>query len=91
MILRVEMILPVVFYERINIIFYEQNLNLTKNNNFNNDLWNRIFPYYRFLPVFKNDWIFINHGLFIRGKYSLAFPISKVKFSLAGLIKTFFL
>ena len=58
MILRLEMILSVVFYERINIIFYEKNLKLTKNNTFNNVFCNTILPYYRFLIIFFNSSFF---------------------------------
>ena len=53
MILRLEMILLVVSYERKNIIFYEKNLKCTKNNNFNIVFLNIIFPYYHFLQFFK--------------------------------------
>ena len=49
-----------------------ENLKLTQNNTFNYVFCNKIFPYYHFLPNFlKNDWIFINYGLFLREKYSL--------------------
>ena len=40
MILRLEMILSGVFYERKNIIFYEKNLKLRKNNTFNSNIKN---------------------------------------------------
>ena len=43
MILRLEMILLVVFYERKNVIFYEKYLKVTKNNTFNNYLLKIIF------------------------------------------------
>ena len=52
MILRLEMILSVMFYERKKIIFYEKYLKLKKNNTFNNAFCNRIFIFYRFLPIF---------------------------------------
>ena len=53
MILRVKMILTVVSYERKNMIFCGKNIKITKYNIFNNVFCNRIFPYYRFLPIFK--------------------------------------
>ena len=53
MILGLEIILSVVSSERKNIVFHEQNQKLTKNNTFNDFFFNRIFPYYRFLPIFK--------------------------------------
>ena len=56
------MILSVMSYESKNSIFYKNNLKPTKNNTFNNVLCYQIFPYY----FFENDWISINHGLFIR-------------------------
>ena len=40
MILRLEMILSGVFYERKNMIFYEKNLKLRKNNTFNSNIKN---------------------------------------------------
>ena len=40
MILKVEIILLAVFYERKNIILYVKNLKLTKNNTFNNAFCN---------------------------------------------------
>ena len=43
-ILRLKTILSVVFYERKNIIFYEQNSKLTTNNTFNSVFLIRIFP-----------------------------------------------
>ena len=52
MILKHEIILPVVSYDKKNIIFYEKNLKLTKNNTFNNVSCNKIFPYNRFLSIF---------------------------------------
>ena len=79
-------------YERKNIIVHEKNFKPTKNISFNNIFCNRIFPYYHFLPIFKNDWIFINHGLFF-GKNTLTtlpFSILKVKFSMADIIKIIF-
>ena len=77
-ILKLEMILSVVSYERKNIL-YEKNLKLTKNNTFNNVLWNRIFSYNRFLAMFKKSldfhkiWI-----IFLRKIFStiLLYPIS---------------
>ena len=71
MILKLEMILLVVSYEKINIFFHEKNLKVTKNNTLNNVFCNRIFPYKRFLPIFKNGWVFINEGLFFQGKYNI--------------------
>ena len=38
-------------YERKNIIFYEKNFKLTINNTFNNIFLNKIFLYYRILPI----------------------------------------
>ena len=52
MILIVLMKLPVLFYKRKNTIFYGKNFKLTKNNTFNNVFCNKIFPFYRFLPIF---------------------------------------
>ena len=52
MILRLEKILSVVAYKRKNIIFYEKNLKLTKNNTSDNDSCNTILPCYRFIPIF---------------------------------------
>ena len=51
--LGLEIILSVVFCERNNIIFYEKNLKRMENNTINNFFCNRIFLYYRFLPIFK--------------------------------------
>ena len=53
MILRLEMILSIVSYERKNIFFYEKHLKLTINNTFDNSFYDRIYPYYRFLPIFQ--------------------------------------
>ena len=47
-----EVIFLVVSYERKDILFYEKNLKFSKNNTFDNIFCNRIFPYYRFLPIF---------------------------------------
>ena len=67
------MILSIVSHDRKNNIFNENNLKLTKNNTFDHVFCKRIFftiAPYQFL---KSDWIFINHGLFFQGKYSLQF------------------
>ena len=45
------MILSVRFYGRKNMTFYEENVKFPKNNTFNNEFCNRLFPYYRFLPI----------------------------------------
>ena len=45
MISRLEMILLVVYYERKNINFYEQDSKITENNTFNNAFGNRIIFY----------------------------------------------
>ena len=72
MILRLEIILSsVVFNERKNIIFYKKNLKLTDKNTFNNGFCNKICHSITSYEFFINYWIFINHGLFFRGKYSL--------------------
>ena len=42
-ILRLEMILSVISYERKNVIFYEKNFKLTKSNTFNNVFGNQFF------------------------------------------------
>ena len=59
------------FYERKYIIFYENNLELTKNTTFNNVIVIEFFLTIAFYQFFKNDLIFIYHGLFFRRKYSL--------------------
>ena len=48
-------------YRRKNMIFYEKNIKLEKNDIFNNVFYNRIFPHYRFYQFFKNDWILYNY------------------------------
>ena len=53
MILGIEVILSIVFYERKKIIFYGKNLELTKNNTANNVFLYQIFPYYRLSPIFQ--------------------------------------
>ena len=65
MILRIEMILFVVSYDRKNIIFYEINLKHTETNTFEIEFFLTSYK------ILKNHWIFINHGLFYRGRYSL--------------------
>ena len=45
--------LSVVLYESKNIILYEKNVKLTKNNTFINIICNGIRPHYRFLPNFS--------------------------------------
>ena len=81
-------------YEIKNNIFFF-NVELTENNTFNDVFCNRIFPQYCFLPIFKNDWIFLNHGLcFLWKIFStiLLLPILKVckKSSDIPIIKKFF-
>ena len=44
MILKVEIILSIISYERKYIIFYEKNLKLTKNSTFNNVFLIEFFP-----------------------------------------------
>ena len=51
--LRLEMISSIVSNERKNIILYEENLKLMKNNTFSNVFYNRIFPHYRLLLISK--------------------------------------
>ena len=65
MISKIEMTLSVVPYERKNILVYEKNFKFTKNNICSNVFFlNKIFPYYRFLPIFKKcsdfhkSWLF---------------------------------
>ena len=53
MILRDEMILSDLTYERKKISFIEKNSKLTKSNTFNDVFCNKTFPYYRFLPIFQ--------------------------------------
>ena len=53
MILRLKVILLVLPYERKKIILYEIQLKLKKNSTFNNKFFNRTFPYYHLLPIFK--------------------------------------
>ena len=54
MVLKLEMILSIVSYEKKNIIiFYENYSKLTKNTTLNNLFRHRIFPYYPFLPILK--------------------------------------
>ena len=67
MILRLEIILPVVSYERKNIIFYVNILNLRKIT-----LLIIFFAIEFFITIasyqfLKNDWTFIYHGLFMGG------------------------
>ena len=69
-ILWLQMILWVVFYERKNI-FYVRKLILTKNNILITFFLLEFFLIPASHMFFKNDWIFINHGLFFRGKYIL--------------------
>ena len=71
MILRLEIILPVMSYERKNIIFYEKNLKLTKNKTFNNVLFIRIFLTIASYQFFENYRSFTNHGLSSREKNPL--------------------
>ena len=90
MILRIVMILSIVSYERKNTIFYEQNLNLRKNNYFNNIFFNSTFSYCRFLPIFfLNVSILKNHGLFLEktfilGKTNILIP----DYLMAEIVKT---
>ena len=69
MISRIEMISSVVSYEGDNIILHDKNVKVTKNNTFNNVFCNRFFLTIASCRFFKNDWIFINHGLFFQGEY----------------------
>ena len=87
MILRFEMILSVVSYERNNIIFHEKSLKLPKNNNFNNVFCNRIFLHYlltKFLEFFMKPFFW---KIFYT---TLVFPISKVKYSVAEIDERIF-
>ena len=54
-ILKVEMLLSVVFYERKNIIFYEKNFKLMKNNTFNDVFCNTASLAIVSYQYFKND------------------------------------
>ena len=63
MILRLEMIHQSSFMKEKRE-FLIKNFKLTKNTTFNNVFCNRIFPYYRFLRIFKNYWIFLDYGFF---------------------------
>ena len=82
MILRLEVILSVASYEK----------NL-KNLTFKNYFCNRIFPYCRFLPIFEKlfdiykSWLIFLRKIFFT---TLLFPILKVKFSVAKVVKRFF-
>ena len=60
MISRLEIILSVVSYARKNIILYEKNLKLAKNDTFNNVFFIEFSRTTAFYQFFKNDWIFIN-------------------------------
>ena len=81
MILRLEIILLVMPYERKIITFYEKTSKLTKNNTFNNDFYNRIFRYHRFLPIFQKLLDFHETLLIFSRKIlstTLLFPIFKI-------------
>ena len=55
-----------VYYGRKSSIFCEKNSNLTKNNTLNNVFCNQNYSLLSLLTNFlKNDWILINHGLFL--------------------------
>ena len=54
-ILRFEMILSVMSYERKNIIFYGRNLKFTKKNTFDHFFVIEFFSYYRFIQIFQKS------------------------------------
>ena len=89
MILRLEMILSLVSLQK-NIVSYENNPKHTKNNTFNNVFCNRIFPYYRFLPIvkklldFHQSWLIFSGIIFSK---TLMFSILKLKFSVDEIVK----
>ena len=61
-------------------LFFIKNLKLTKNNTFYNMFCNRIFAYYRTLPIFYKRLVFLNLWLIFSGKVFstiLQFPILK--------------
>ena len=66
-----------------NIIFYEKNLKLSKNNTFNNVFCNRIFTYYPFLPIFwkwfdfDKLWLIFSGNIFSLTLLSLILEIKK--------------
>ena len=62
MIMWIDIIFSVISYDRNNIIFCEKSQKFPENNTFN--FCNLIFPYYRFVTFFLNDWIFINLLIF---------------------------
>ena len=64
---------------------HAKNFKLTKNINFNNDICNYIFSYYRFVAFFQNGQILMNDGIFFQEKVStkLQFPILNVNLSKA--------
>ena len=62
------MILSIVSYERKNIIFYDKNLKLRKNNYFNNVFCNQTFSYCCFLSIFKKCFNFDQSRLIFSGK-----------------------
>ena len=64
MILRHEIILSVMYYERKIIIFYGKNFKLTKNHTFNNFFGIDFFLTSASYQFLKNNWNFMNHGLF---------------------------
>ena len=80
MILIFEMILSVISYERKNIIICKKILNLVKIIFSTMFFVKEFFFFIVFYLFFNNDWIFIIHGLFFQGKYSLElyFPILKI-------------
>ena len=85
MILRFEMLSSVVSYERKNISFYEKNFKLTKNNTF--DVFcNRSL--HKLWLIFSGKILFRTHTPNL--KLSILFPILKVKFSVAEIVKRIF-
>ena len=48
---------------------------LTKNNTFNNVFYNRIFPYYNFLQIFKKWMDFLKSCLIYSGKIFFTTPL----------------
>ena len=78
MILRHEIILSVVPYERKNVIYHEKNSKLTKINVFNDVVCNRIFFVIGSYKFFKNYWIFIKYGLFFGGNILYNSAVSNI-------------
>ena len=74
-------IISAVLYERKNIICCEKNFKLTKSIAFDKIFCNRLFPFYRFLPIFLKLLDFHKSWLIISGKIlstTLLFLILKI-------------